>query len=256
MVSLGVTTVECKSGYGLDRDHELQLLQVYRRLGETEPVRIVPTFLGAHVVPAEYRERREAYLALLVDELIPAIGRERLATACDVFLEDSAFTIEEARRILLAGRAVGLAPRLHADQLSSSGGAELAAEVGARSADHLEHVSERGIVAMAEAGVVAVSLPIASLYLNQPPMPARRMLEAGVGVAVATDFNPGTAPSYHLPLAMTLACLDRRPGCGDLALPFSRQRLPTHGLRGPGRLASPGEVRQSGACVKLQQLAE
>ncbi|HEY7481898.1 MAG TPA: imidazolonepropionase [Gemmatimonadales bacterium] len=210
MVSLGVTTVECKSGYGLDRDHELQLLQVYRRLGETEPVRIVPTFLGAHVVPAEYRERREAYLALLVDELIPAIGRERLATACDVFLEDSAFTIEEARRILLAGRAAGLAPRLHADQLSSSGGAELAAEVGARSADHLEHVSERGIVAMAEAGVVAVSLPIASLYLNQPPMPARRMLEAGVGVAVATDFNPGTAPSYHLPLAMTLACTLQR----------------------------------------------
>jgi imidazolonepropionase len=210
MVSLGVTTVECKSGYGLDREHELQLLRVYRRLGETEPVRIVPTFLGAHVVPPEYRERRAGYLALLVDELIPAIGRERLATACDVFVEDSAFTVEEARRILLAGRTAGLAPRLHADQLSSSGGAELAAEVGARSADHLEHVSERGIAAMAEAEVVAVSLPFASLYLNQPPMPARRLLAAGVGVAVATDFNPGTAPSYHLPLAMTLACTLQR----------------------------------------------
>jgi imidazolonepropionase len=127
-----------------------------------------------------------------------------------VFVEESAFTVEEARRILLAGRAAGLAPRLHADQLTSSGGAELAAEVGALSADHLEHVSDRGIAAMAEAGVVAVGLPIASLYLGQPPMPARRLIAAGVGVAVATDFNPGSAPSYHLPFAMTLACLLQR----------------------------------------------
>jgi imidazolonepropionase len=210
MVSLGVTTIECKSGYGLDREHELQLLRVYRRLAETEPVRIVPTFLGAHVVPPEYRERREAYVALLVDQLIPAVAEERLAACCDVFVEDSAFTVEEARRILLAGRAAGLAAKLHGDQLSSSGGAELAAEVGALSADHLEHVSERGILAMAEAGVVAVSLPIASLYLGQSPMPARRLMAAGVAVAVATDFNPGSAPSYHMPFAMTLACLLQR----------------------------------------------
>jgi imidazolonepropionase len=210
MITLGVTTVECKSGYGLDREHELELLRVYRRLAETEPVGIVPTFLGAHLVPPEYRERREAYVALLVDELIPAVAAERLAACCDVFVEESAFTVEEARRILLAGRAAGLAPRLHADQLTSSGGAELAAAVGALSADHLEHVSDRGIAAMAEAGVVAVSLPIASLYLGQPPMPARRLIAAGVGVAVATDFNPGSAPSYHLPFAMTLACLLQR----------------------------------------------
>ncbi len=206
MLALGVTTVECKSGYGLDREHELELLRVYRRLAETEPVRVVPTLLGAHVVPPEYRERREAYVALLVDELIPAVAAARLADCCDVFVEGSAFTVEEARRILLAGRAAGLAARLHADQLSSCGGAELAAEVGALSADHLEHVSERGIAAMAGAGVVAVSLPIASLYLGQPPMPARRLIGAGVGVAVATHLNPGTAPSYHQPLAMTLAC--------------------------------------------------
>jgi len=210
MTPLGVTTIECKSGYGLDREHELELLRVYRRLAESEPVAIVPTFLGAHVVPPEYRERREAYVALLLDELIPAIAAERLAACCDVFVEDSAFTVEEARRILLAGRAAGMAPRLHADQLSSCGGAELAAELGALSADHLEHVSDRGIAAMAEAGVVAVSLPIASLYLGQPPMPARRLIAAGVGVAVATDFNPGSAPSYHLPLAMTLACTLQR----------------------------------------------
>ena len=210
MIPLGVTTIECKSGYGLDREHELELLRVYRRLAETEPVGIVPTFLGAHVVPQEYRERREAYVALLVDELIPTVAAERLAACCDVFVEESAFTVEEARRILLAGRAAGLAPRLHADQLTSSGGAELAAEVGALSADHLEHVSDRGIAAMGNAGVVAVSLPIASLYLGQPPMPARRLIVAGVGVAVATDFNPGSAPSYHLPFAMTLACTLQR----------------------------------------------
>ena len=210
MIALGVTTVECKSGYGLDREHELELLRVYRRLAETEPVGIVPTFLGAHLVPAEYRERREAYVALLVDDLIPVIAAEGLAACCDVFVEASAFTVEEARRILLAGRAAGLAPRLHADQLTSSGGAELAAEVGALSADHLEHVSDGGIAAMAEAGVVAVSLPIASLYLGQPPMPARRLIGAGVAVAVATDFNPGSAPSFHLPFAMTLACLLQR----------------------------------------------
>jgi imidazolonepropionase len=210
MIALGVTTIECKSGYGLDREHELELLRVYRRLAETEPVRIVPTFLGAHVVPPEYRERREAYVTLLIDELIPAVAAERLAVCCDVFVEESAFTVEEARRILLAGRAVGLAPRLHADQLTSVGGAELAAEVGALSADHLEHVSDRGVAAMAEAGVVAVSLPIASLYLGEPPMPARRLIAAGVAVAVATDFNPGSAPCYHLPLAMTLACTLQR----------------------------------------------
>ena len=210
MVTLGVTTLEAKSGYGLDREHELALLRMYRRLAELEPVGIVSTFLGAHVVPGEYRDRREAYLALLIDELIPAVAAERLATACDVFVEESAFTVDEARRILVAGRAAGLAPRLHADQLSAGGGAELAAEVGALSADHLEQVSERGIAALAEAGVVAVSLPFASLYLGLPPMPARRLISAGVAVAVATDFNPGTAPSYHLPVAMTLACTLQR----------------------------------------------
>jgi imidazolonepropionase len=210
MIALGVTTIECKSGYGLDREHELELLRVYRRLAETEPVGIVATFLGAHLVPPEYRERREAYVALLVDELIPAVAAERLAACCDVFVEESAFTVDEARRILLAGRSAGLGLKLHADQLTSSGGAELAAEVGALSADHLEHASPAGIEAMAAAGVVAVSLPIASLYLGQPPMPARRFIDAGVPVAVATDFNPGSAPSYHLPLALTLACTLQR----------------------------------------------
>ena len=210
MLRLGVTTVECKSGYGLDRESELKLLRVYRRLAERGPARIVPTFLGAHVVPPEYRDRRDAYLRLLVDELIPAVAAEGLAVCCDVFVEDSAFTIDEARTVLQAGRAAGLAAKLHADQLTGCGGAELAAELGAWSADHLEHVSDEGIRRMSERGVVAVSLPLATLYLAQPPMPARRLIEAGVAVAVATDFNPGSAPSYHLPLAMTLACTLQR----------------------------------------------
>lgn len=210
MLALGVTTVECKSGYGLDRETELKLLRVYRRLAGEGPTRLVTTFLGAHTIPHEHRNDRERYVRLLLDEMIPEVGRARLADCCDVFVEQSAFSVEEARRILLAGRAAGLAPKLHADQLSSGGGAELAAEVGALSADHLEHASDPGIAAMARAGTVAVSLPLASLYLGQTPMPARRFIEAGVPVAVATDFNPGSAPSFHLPLAMTLACTLQR----------------------------------------------
>ena len=206
MVQLGVTTVECKSGYGLNVDNELKLLHVYRRLAEESAATIVPTFLGAHVVPREHRDDRGRYLALLLDELIPVVARDGLARCCDVFVDNGAFSISEARRILVAAKAAGLALRLHADQLADDGGALLAAEVGALSADHLEHVSAAGIAALAAAGVVAVSLPIASLYLRQTPLPARRLIEAGVGVAVATDFNPGSAPSYHLPLAMTLAC--------------------------------------------------
>jgi imidazolonepropionase len=158
------------------------------------------------VVPPEYQGRRAEYVALLVEEILPRVVRDRLADACDVYVDDGAFGVEEARTILLAARARGLAPRLHADQLTGCGGAELAAELGARSADHLEYASEGGIARMAAAGVVAVNLPIAALYLGDPPMPARRFLAAGVQVAVATDFNPGSAPSYHLPLAMVLAC--------------------------------------------------
>jgi imidazolonepropionase len=210
MIQLGVTTVECKSGYGLELETELRLLRVYRRLAEAGPVRIAATFLGAHVVPPEYREHRSAYLDLVVGQMIPAVAGSGLASFCDVFVEESAFTIDEARRVLLAGRAAGLRPKLHADQLTSGGGAELAAEVGAVSADHLECVSEAGILALREAGCVAVSLPLASLYLRQAPMPARTLLGLGLPVAVATDFNPGSAPSFHLPLAMMLACTLQR----------------------------------------------
>jgi len=210
MLALGVTTVECKSGYGLDLDAELKLLRVYRRLAKEQPVRLAPTFLGAHISPPEFRDNRVAHVDLLVERMIPAVAQEELAVCCDVFVEDSAFSIAEARRILRAGQGSGMAAKLHADQLTSCGGAELAAELGALSADHLEHISQSGIEAMAAKGVVAVSLPLASLYLGQTAMPARRLIEGGVAVAVATDFNPGSAPSFHLPLALTLACTLQR----------------------------------------------
>ena len=209
MASLGVTTVEAKSGYGLTLEQELRLLGIYQSLA-SGPQRVVATLLAAHIVPPEYRDRRADYVALIEQELIPRVARDGLARFCDVFVEESAFTVSEARKILLAGKRHGLAPKLHADQLTSCGGAELAAEVGAASADHLEQISETGIRAMASAGVVAVSLPFASLYLGVAPLPARRLLDAGVPVAVATDFNPGSAPSYHLPVAMTLACTLQR----------------------------------------------
>jgi len=210
IIRLGITTIECKSGYGLDRDTELRLLRVYRDLQDDASVDIVATFLGAHVVPAEFRDRREAYVALLTDTVIPAIANEGLADFCDCFVEQSAFSVEEGRRILSAAQKAGMGLKLHADQLTSGGGAELAAELGAVSADHLECISAEGIRRMAGAGVVAVSLPLATLYLAHPPMPARALINAGVPVAIATDFNPGSAPSYHLPLAMMLGCTVQR----------------------------------------------
>ena len=209
MARLGVTTVEAKSGYGLNHDDEIKQLEVYRQLNEAQPLEIVPTFLGAHLVPVEYRDRRADYLALLCDELIPEVAERKLARFCDVFIEDNAFTLDEGRRVLETAKAHGLGLKIHADQLSTGGGAGLAAELGAVSAEHLEYASQADMMAMAEAGTVAVSLPMASMYLREPYLPARQWIEAGARVAVATDFNPGSAPSYHLPMAMTLACLNQ-----------------------------------------------
>lgn len=206
MGRLGVTTVECKSGYGLNVQDELKTLRVYQRLRAEQPLGIASTFLGAHTLPPEFEGRRADYVRLLVDRLIPLVAETGLAEFCDVFVEETAFSLDEARQVLRAGRRHGLRPRLHADQLSDGGGARLAAELDAASADHLEHASEEGIRAMAQAGTVAVNLPLATLYLRQQPFPARAFIRAGVPVAVATDFNPGSAPSYHLPLALTLAC--------------------------------------------------
>ena len=208
MAALGVTTVECKTGYGLEEASELRLLDVYGALAQEGPQRIVATLLAAHVVPPEYRDRRADYVALVTDRIIPAAAGR--AAFCDVFVEEGAFSVAEARAVLRAGLAHGMRPKLHADQLSASGGAELAGEMGAASADHLECITPAGMAAMRAAGSVAVSLPIATLYLRQPPLPARALIDAGIPVAVATDFNPGSAPSFHLPLALTLACTMQR----------------------------------------------
>lgn len=206
IMALGITTIECKSGYGLNVEDELKILRVYRWLAEEKPIQIVPTFLGAHTFPPEFKGDRQGYIDLVINEMIPAVAEENLAEFCDIFVEDSAFSVDEARQILVTAQAAGLTPKLHADQLTSCGGAELAAELEAASADHLEQISEAGIEAMAEAGVVGVTLPLASLYTQEPPLNCRKLIEGGVQVAVATDFNPGSAPSYDLPLAMMLAC--------------------------------------------------
>lgn len=206
IMQTGVTSIECKSGYGLSLEDELKQLRVYKRLRENFPVHLESTFLGAHTIPPEFKDDREAYIELIIHEMIPAVADENLAQFCDIFVEESAFSIEEARRIFEAGKNHGLIPKLHADQLSSGGGAELAAEVGAVSADHLEQISDEGIQRMSDAGVVGVTLPIASLYTQQPYLNCRKLVDGGVNVAIATDFNPGSAPSYDLRLAMTLTC--------------------------------------------------
>lgn len=206
MASLGVTTVEAKSGYGLSFDEELKLLEVVRDLGQRQPVELVPTLLAAHIVPPEYANDRAAYVRMIVDELLPEVARRKLARFCDAFVEETAFTLDEARTILDAARRHGLEPKLHADQLSDGGGGLLSADLRATSADHLEHASDVALERMASAGVVAVTLPFASLYTFEPAMKARRFVEHGVRVAVATDYNPGSAPSYHLPMALLLAC--------------------------------------------------
>ncbi len=202
----GVTTTEIKSGYGLDAQSELKLLHAIKHLSETHPMEIVPTFLGAHTIPPEHRSNRTRYVDLVVEEMLPEVAEGRLARFCDVFVERGAFEPQEAVRILGRARSLGLGVKLHVDQLTAGGGAELAAHLGATSADHLEHVSPAGITALARAGTVAVLLPGAGLFLGEDVRPpARALLDAGVPVAIATDCNPGTCPSTNLGLMMTLA---------------------------------------------------
>lgn len=201
----GSTTVEVKSGYGLELAAELKQLRVVRRLAATLPLSLVPTFLGAHALPPEYAARRADYVRLLCDEMIPAVARERLAVACDVFCEPGAFTPDEARAILSAGQRHGLAARLHADELEHSGGAELAAALGAASADHLAAISPAGIAALGSAPTVAVLLPATMVFLGRMKQaPARALISAGAAVALASDFNPGSSPTVGLPLVMAL----------------------------------------------------
>jgi imidazolonepropionase len=208
MLPKGVTTLEAKSGYGLSLQDEMKILKVMKALQESHPIDIVPTFLGAHTFPREFRGDRAHYMGLLTEEMIPRVAQERLAEFCDVFCEEKAFTLEESKKILETGKQYGLKPKIHADQLSSGGGAELAAEVNAYSADHLEYVSREGIQKMAEKGVTAVLLPGASFFLAMKKYPpAREMIEQGVAVSLATDLNPGSSMTESLPMMMTMGCI-------------------------------------------------
>lgn len=219
LAASGVTTVELKSGYGLTLEDESKTLRAIARLAALLPLRIVPTFLGAHEVPLEYRERpggREEYIALLVEEMIPAVAREGLARFADVFCETGVYDAGESRRILSAARQAGLAIKLHADELTDAGGAALAAELRATSADHLAAVSDAGIAALAGSGTVATLLPGTMTFLGKPRQaPARALVEAGVPVALATDFNPGTSPTTNFPLILTLAVSQLRLSAGE-----------------------------------------
>ena len=205
LLAHGSTTIEVKSGYGLDPGTELKQLRVVRDTAAAERAALVPTFLGAHEVPPEFRNARAEYVRLVCEEMIPAVATQRLAVACDVFCEPGVFDVSEARTILAAARRHALAVKLHADELEGSGGAELAAAVGAVSADHLAGISDSGIRALAATETVAVLLPATMVFLGlHRQAPARRLVEAGAAVALASDFNPGSSPTVSLPLVMAL----------------------------------------------------
>jgi len=202
----GTTTVEAKSGYGLSREDEIKILRVIRLLDQNTALRYVPTFLGAHSIPPEYKARRDEYVSLLIDEMLPQIAREKLAEFCDVFCEENVFTTDESWRILAAARCHGLGLRIHADQLSLGGGARLAAELGTITADHLEHTDAGGIAALRSANVQPVLLPASVYALGSSRYPAaREMIDAGLAVVLATDFNPGSSPTPSMLTILSLA---------------------------------------------------
>ena len=202
----GTTTVEAKSGYGLSLEDELKILRAIKRLDQETPLRYVPTFLGAHSVPPEYRSRRDEYVSLIIDEMLPQVGQQKLAEFCDVFCEEKVFTNDESWKILSAARCHGLGLRMHADQLSLSGGAKLAAELGTVTADHLEHTDAEGISALKQAGVQPVLLPGSVYALGSSRYPAaREMIDAGLAVVLATDFNPGSSPTPSMTMILSLA---------------------------------------------------
>ncbi len=206
LLRCGVTTVEIKSGYGLTLADEIKCLEVVAELNAEGPLELVPTFLGAHAVPPEFRNDRAGYLRLLIDEMLPEVARCRLAEFCDVFCETGVFSLEESERVLRQAARLGLKLKLHADELTPLGGAELAARLGAVSADHLLCITDAGIQALAASGTIATLLPGTAFFLDLPYAPARKLIEGGVRVALASDCNPGTCPTENLPLIGTMAC--------------------------------------------------
>ena len=207
----GTTTAEAKSGYGLSLEDETKSLEVIKELTSENNIDLVPTFLGAHEIPDEFRNNRDSYINLLTEKMIPTVAKRNLAEYCDIFCESHVFSVDEARKILNTAKEYGLKLRLHADQLTLSGGAKLAAELNATTADHLEHIDEESIDALKQAGVIAVLLPgsVFHLGLKQYP-PARKMIDSGLAIVIATDFNPGSSPTPSLSMTMSLACTQMR----------------------------------------------
>jgi imidazolonepropionase len=206
----GVTTVEGKSGYGMNLETELKQLRVMKKLQENHAIDLVPTFMGAHAVPAEYKGREDEFIDYLIDEILPVVANEKLAEFNDVFCEKGVFTPEQSERVLEAGKRFGLIPKIHADEIEPYGGAELAAKIGAISAEHLLKASEQGIKDMAKAGTIACLLPATALYLREQSAAGRQMIDGGVAVAISTDCNPGSSPTTSMPLVMNLACISMR----------------------------------------------
>ncbi|HEY7192105.1 MAG TPA: imidazolonepropionase [Gemmatimonadales bacterium] len=243
LIARGSTTIEVKSGYGLELNAELKQLRVIHRLRESLPATLVPTFLGAHEVPAEYRSRRAEYVRLVCEEMIPTVAREHLAVSCDVFCEPGVFTVRESREILQAAARHGLRVKLHADELEGAGGAELAAELGALSADHLAAISDAGIRALAASDTVAVLLPATMIFLGKRTQaPARRLIDAGAAVALATDFNPGTSPTMSLPLVMALGVSQLGLRHAEVVTAVTSNAAAALGLAGERGQIAPGYV--------------
>ena len=207
MLSFGVTTAEGKSGYGLDRETEIKQLEVMTHLDQVHYVDVVPTFLGAHAVPQEYKGKEEAFIDFMANDVMAEVAERRLAEFCDIFCEKNVFSVEQSRRLLARAKDLGLKIKLHADEMVQLGGAELAAELGAVSADHLLHASERGIKDLSKAGVVATLLPATAFSLREPYAPGRKMIDLNCAVALATDFNPGSCFTESIPLVFALATL-------------------------------------------------
>jgi imidazolonepropionase len=239
----GTTTVEAKSGYGLTVEDELKILRVIRQLKQAVPLQIVPTFLGAHAVPREFSP--DEYLSILITEMLPRVTAEELAEFCDVFCERGYFDIDQSRKVLVAAKKVGLNLRGHVDQLTNSGGAKLMAEMGATTADHLEQTDEQGIAALKKANVQPVLMPgsVYALGSNRYPR-AREMIEAGLAIALATDFNPGSSPTPSMPMVLSLACTQMKMSPAEaitastLNAAYSINRGNKIGSLEPGKLAN------------------
>ncbi|MDD4200211.1 MAG: imidazolonepropionase [Eubacteriales bacterium] len=207
VIGMGVTALEAKSGYGLDLENEIKILEVIKALDERHPVDLVPTFMGPHAIPPEYEGRADEYIDLVIEEMLPVVKEKGLAEFCDIFCEDSVFNAEQSRKYLTRAKALGFGLKIHADEIEAIGGSELAGELGATSAEHLIAITESGQKALAAGGVMAMCLPATSFYLGKTFAPAREMIQKGIPVAIASDFNPGSCPSLNLQFCINLGCL-------------------------------------------------